>query len=284
MVSVFFEIAFYETTLLGLIQMKALSYPESPCGILSFDFDGTLLAPESEPAVDSHFFEMMKQLRERGWIWGINTGRSEGQMKQGFMEGEFPFLPDFLVARERELFTPGEFGRWMPVTEWNKQMEKDHKKFFRKMKKPIYRVKKFVDRETKANWVEESEGAVGVIASDEAEMAEICRVIDEEVLQFPILGYLRNSIYLRFSHKDYHKGSSLAEVARRTGVGPASIFAVGDGHNDLEMLDRQYAHYIACPNNAHNDIKERVKAQGGYVAKERGSKGVIEALRYFFFQ
>lgn len=262
--------------------MKALSYPGSPCGILSFDFDGTLLDPESSPVLEPMFFEEIKRLRACGWVWGINTGRSEAQMKQGLLEGGFPFLPDFLVARERELFTPGDFGRWLPVKDWNARVAKDHKKFFRKAKKPILRVKKFVMEQTNADWVEEAGDPAGVVATSEKELGRICEVIDAEAKAYPFLGYLRNTIYLRFSHKDYHKGSSLAEVTRRTGVRAEQVFAAGDGHNDLEMLDRCYASYIACPSNAHEEIKEHVRRQGGYVASGRGSVGVLEALNEFF--
>ncbi len=262
--------------------MKPLPYPEAPVGILSFDFDGTLHDPEADPAVEMEFFEKIMKLRELGWIWGINTGRSQLQMKQGFMEVRFPFLPDFLVARERELYTPSEFGNWYPVEDWNRQVERDHKRFFRKVKKPLQRIREYVVSETQAEWVEQEGDPAGVVASTEAEMAKICERIDAEALHSPLLGYLRNTIYLRFSHKDYHKGSALAEVTKRTGITAAEVLVAGDGHNDLDMLQCCYANWIICPSNAHVDVQQAVKDQGGYIAKERASLGVLEALEHFF--
>ena len=48
------------------------------------------------------FFELIRKLREeQGVIWGINTGRSMEHMVEGFMESRFPFLPDWVVAREQ---------------------------------------------------------------------------------------------------------------------------------------------------------------------------------------
>lgn len=262
--------------------VKRLPYPEVPVGILSFDFDGTLHDPESDPAVAVEFFEKIMRLRELGWIWGINTGRSQAQMKQGFMEVGFPFVPDFLVARERELYTPGEFGNWYPVEDWNRQVEKDHKRFFRKMKKPLQRIKEHVVCHTKAEWVEQEGDPAGLVASTEEEMAAICKVIDKEAECAPLLGYLRNSIYLRFSHKDYHKGSTLAEVTRRTGITAAGVLVAGDGHNDLDMLNRRYANWIICPSNAHADVQQVVVDEGGYVSRGHSSQGVLEALEHFF--
>ena len=84
--------------------MKTLPPPPQPKAILSFDFDGTLHDPAAAPPVPVAFFELLRTLREEKQIvWGINTGRSMHQMVEGFIESRFPFLPDWVVAREREI-------------------------------------------------------------------------------------------------------------------------------------------------------------------------------------
>lgn len=267
---------------LGMNMMKPLVMPEKIVGVLSFDFDGTLVCPESDPQLDPQFFEVIRQFREAGWVWGVNTGRSQMQMLSGFMEGEFPFLPDFLVAREREIYTPGEFNRWVPVAEWNKRSEKDHKKVYRKARKFLKVVQSYVENETDAQWVSEDGDPAGIVAKSVEEMAKILAFIDPQLGRYENLGYLRNTIYLRFSHKDYHKGTSLVEVARRCGVEREQVFAIGDGHNDIDMLRREYAGMIACPGNADDEVKDHVREQGGYVCDARASLGVIEAFEHFF--
>ena len=86
----------------------------------------------------------------------------------------------------------------------------------------------------------------------------------------------------RFGDLAYQKGSSLARVAQRLGIAPAGIFAIGDSHNDLEMLDRGTAAMIACPANTVPEISAHVKAQGGYLCRQSYSEGAVEALRHFF--
>lgn len=262
--------------------MQPLPSPEKVTGLLSFDFDGTLVCPDSDPQLDPKFFEVIQQSREQGLMWGVNTGRSQMQMLSGFMEGNFPFLPDFLIARERELYTPGAMNRWMPVMEWNKRSDKDHKKVYRRARKFIKAVRDHVENTTTARWVTEKGDPAGIVASSVEEMAEILAFIDAQIGEHKDLGYLRNTIYLRFSHKDYHKGSSLAEVARRCGLGKEKVFAIGDGHNDIDMLHRDYAHMIACPANADEEVKQHVREQGGYICNQRASLGVIEAISHFF--
>ncbi len=262
--------------------MQKLDLPKEITGILSFDFDGTLLDPTTSPQLDPHFFEIIEDLRVKGWIWGINTGRSQMQTVAGFNEGKFPVLPDFMVARERELYLPGEFGRWLAIDEWNKRSEKDHKKMFRKAKRLLKQIREYVKSSTKARWVSEEGDPAGVIATSHEEMDDIIAYIDEHKGKVPLVGYLRNTIYMRFSHKDYHKGSSLAEITRRCNLDASKVFAIGDGHNDLDMLHSDYASMIACPSNSSHEVKLHVEEQGGLVCQQPASLGAIEALRHFF--
>ena len=92
---------------------------------------------------------------------------------------------------------------------------------------------------------------------------------------------MRNTMYLRFCHEDYNKGTALGELGRLLGLEPAQIFAAGDHFNDLPMLDGRFAQWVACPSNAVEPVKELVRAKGGYVASSECSGGVVEALRHF---
>ncbi|NJM38396.1 MAG: hypothetical protein HC845_11365 [Akkermansiaceae bacterium] len=116
--------------------MKTLPLSSAPTAILSFDFDGTLHHPGTSPPVPTEFFEVISLLRqERNIVWGINTGRSMPQLIEGFVESRFPFLPDWVVAREHEIFLPNPFGRWLPYTTWNNRCEKEIHRLFKKLQK-----------------------------------------------------------------------------------------------------------------------------------------------------
>lgn len=262
--------------------MEKLELPTEVNGILSFDFDGTLLNPETDPQLEPYFFEMIHQLRKDGWIWGINTGRSQMQTISGFNDGKFPILPDFMVARERELYLPGDFGRWLPINDWNRQSEKAHKKMFKKARKLLEEIREFVENNTQARWVSEAGDPAAVIATTHEEMDKIIAHVDLHKGKVEVMGYLRNTIYMRFSHKDYHKGTSLAEVTRRCNLDASKVFAIGDGDNDLDMLHNDFAGMIACPANSSLVVKEHVKQQGGLICEKSASLGAIEALQHFF--
>ena len=113
-------------------------------------------------------------------------------------------------------------------------------------------------------------------------MDRIVEFINTLAPQFPLMGYERNTIYLRFGHIEYNKGSVLQELGRQLGIGPDCIFAAGDNHNDLSMLNTDIAHRIACPSNSIDEVKHHVYNAGGYVATRPGSAGMVETLAHYF--
>ena len=262
--------------------MRVLDYPAEVRGILSFDFDGTLFLPENEVVLEPVFYETIEKLRQDGWLWAINTGRSLLFMLEGFEQSSFPFSPDFLVAREREIYTPGDrFGRWHRLEDWHENYMRDTAHFMKESAGFIDLMKQYIEDETAAQWIEEEGDPAGIIASSEDEMIVIAEFVEEQRKSYDLVGVLRNSIYMRFTHKDYHKGTSLQELARRVQVPVERVFAVGDGHNDIDKLHPDVAGMIACVGNSQQEVKDYVSSHGGYVAKAHGSLGSVEALNYF---
>lgn len=263
--------------------MQILDPVEKVGAVLSFDFDGTLHDPSAVPTVPVRFFEVIRSLRETHQaVWGINTGRSMAHVVEGLVEARSPILPDWVVAREREIYFPNRFGRWIPAGDWNKRCEKDITRLFKKHRKLLKQIREEVLSHTGAEWLELEGDPAGLIARREEDMEWILPRIVELTKEAPDLGWQRNSIWLRFGHRGYHKGSSLGEVARHFGVGTDRCFAIGDSHNDFEMLDPANAGMFACPSNAVEEIRHHVAAHGGYLAKTGHGHGAVEALEHFF--
>ena len=83
-------------------------------------------------------------------------------------------------------------------------------------------------------------------------MDRIVRFIDEARVAHDKFHYQRNTIYLRFCHADYHKGAALAELSRLIEIPRENIFAAGDHHNDISMLDGRYAQVSRLPGQRHS--------------------------------
>lgn len=251
--------------------------------LLSFDFDGTLHNPAESPSVARELFEILQLLKKtRHATWGINTGRSLPHLLEGLQESGFPFMPDFIVAREREIFYADAKGDWQADATWNDDCHREITTLLHDCRELMAQIRHLVEEHTGAEWIVLPGEPAGLIARTEAEMEWIMSKITPMVPADSALGWQRNSIYLRFGPRHFQKGSSLTRVAHTLGAARENIFAIGDSHNDLEMLDPTVATMIACPANAIADIQRHVLARGGYLCDACYSAGVCEALRHFF--
>ncbi len=253
-----------------------------PTFILSFDFDGTLVHPESDPIFHPSLGQMIQQLRGQGAAWVINTGRSLSQTLQGLAQYGIFMEPDYIIAQECDIYRPGLFSKWTDFGSWNRQARKAHDRFVKDHQASLNTIKQMVETQTQASFLQGDYGELGIVGTSEEEMDVIATFIDTHTQQFPDIGYHRNSIYLRFSHSGYSKGTALSELARLLGLTADQCFAAGDNHNDLSMLDPRHARMIATPGNALPPIKAHVERLGGFVATKYASEGMMQALAHFF--
>lgn len=250
--------------------------------LLSLDFDGTLVSHIGEPALDRQCMELIRELQDTGSVWAINTGRSVDLLESGLSNFEFEIRPDFILTTERDVFRPGGNGeKWEPFGDWNDRCARDHAELFSSARPILAEVVDFVTQETKARLIYDADRLEGLAAENETEMERITEFIERARLGHPKFHYQRNGIYLRFCHADYHKGAALAELARLIKVSRANIFAAGDHHNDISMLDGKVAAMPSCPANAIPRVQSAVRDAGGYVAQEEHGAGVYEALIHF---
>jgi hypothetical protein len=226
--------------------------------------------------------ELIRELQNAGALWAINTGRSVDLLESGLTDFSFPIRPDFILTTERDVFRPGGNGdTWEPFGDWNERCARDHAELFSSANSVLAEVVDFVTRETKARLIYDAERLEGLVAENDKEMGRIVEFIEGARASHPNLDYQRNTVYLRFCHADYHKGAALAELARLLEVPRENIFASGDHHNDISMLDGKIAGMSSCPANAIQEVQDAVRNAGGYVAKKEYGAGVHEALLHF---
>ena len=248
--------------------------------LVSTDFDGTLVSHASDPVFDHDCMALIRDLQREGAIWAINTGRSVSLLEEGLQDFGFPIQPDFILTSERDVFRPTNSG-WEPYGDWNERCAQAHAELYHSASSVLAEVVDFVTRETKARVIYEIDQPVGLIATSEEEMNRVTEFIGRAGSGEPKFHYQRNTTYLRFCHADYHKGAALKELSRLTTIGRETIFAAGDHHNDISMLDGRYAGLPACPANAIDEVKEAVRRAGGWVAEQEYGAGVHEALLHF---
>ena len=240
------------------------------------DFDGTIAEADGRP-ISEEFFTRLRAWREiRPVYWVINTGRTFDSLQDELLRRNVPIWPDWAVAMEREIWLIRN-RRAVGWFEWNRKCELMHTQLFESVH-PVWKlIEDYVANHTDAQLVADTGSPIGIIASSEDEADEISAYMAPILANWPTLVAVRNSIYFRFSHKFYHKGACLEAIANGLAVQPSQIFLAGDHLNDLPMMERRYARYLSCPGNAVDEVKEKITAQGGYVAQATVAEGVLEA-------
>jgi hydroxymethylpyrimidine pyrophosphatase-like HAD family hydrolase len=250
--------------------------------LLSTDFDGTLVWQPATPPVSHELFTMLQALHAKGVKWAVNTGRTLWHLEDGLRrEFRFPVEPDFVIVEERDIYRRTRSGGWEPFGDWNKRSAEHLDELFRLAGPLLAEVLAFLERLDGAQPIHDRGRFIGAATATLEDMDRLCVFLDKLRARLPLFNYQRNTIYVRFCHNDYSKGTALGELTRHLELRPGEVFAAGDHHNDLPMLDSRFAAFIACPSNSCEEVKFAVKAAGGYLARGIASHGIVEALRHF---
>lgn len=249
--------------------------------LISTDFDGTLIEPGSEGRCPEAFAAALDDHAGRGGLWALNTGRSLEHALHGIELFRPPVSPDFLLTNERDVFRRGDGLGWVAHGTWNETCRRRHAELFQEADKIFSFVHGLAGEIPHFTVLYENDLPAGLVTTTEEVMERVAGEIAQAAEHCPEFAFQRNTIYLRFCHRAYHKGSALEELCRLEGFARDDVFAAGDHYNDLSMLDGTYAAMTACPANAIDLVKEAVRASGGYVARLNWAEGVAEAMRHF---
>jgi len=256
---------------------------DSDVKLFVFDLDGTALGGHEPYArFPRPFARLLDDLDRRGVRWATNTTWS--------VENQFHLVADSGL-RSRPAVLTGSTGRAMATIRGGRLcIDRRHER------RVLARDRRF--RRKHAPAVREAlgrllaEDLIDRLALNRFEQNMItfgcrrgCRKRAWEVVE-PLL---RSRAYHPWDpHRpasgtllpDYmNKGEALRVIQRRVKVGPGETIVAGDARNDRHMLDPSLARWLVCPANAAEEVKARVRAAGGIVARRRYSWGLVEAVR-----
>lgn len=252
-----------------------------PIRLLSTDFDGTLIGHEPDARTAASLSQALTDLRSSGAVWAVNTGRQLWFALEGLEHARLPHDPDYVLTSEKDIFRRVEEGNWEAFGDWNLRTEERTADLFGRASHVLDAIGEMVAREDGIEMLYENGRIAGLMTADAATMDVVAARIVEVASDVPEFSFNRNDVWMRFAHREIHKGSSLAELARLLGIPREEVLAIGDHHNDVPMLDGSAAGMVACPDNAVKEVKRLVRAQGGYISPFPWGEGVADAIRHF---
>lgn len=248
--------------------------------LLSTDFDGTLIEVGSEGHCSPALAKTLATFIQRGGVWAVNTGRTLEFLDEGLKTFGAPVAPQFAIVNERYIFRATAEG-WESMEPWNLRCRADHQNLWDQSGAIFQGLAEWCEKNGGVELIRVDGQLEGLITENEIKMEDVVRFVDELRKCVPDFSFQRNTIYLRFAHRSYDKGSALIHLAGELQIPLSHVIAIGDHYNDLPMLNGSSAGRVACVANAVEDIKTAVLAVGGYVAGSHSGSGVVEALTYF---
>jgi Cof subfamily protein (haloacid dehalogenase superfamily) len=260
------ERAWVNTTTVSGEPIAVVPLPEQPRGILALDIDGTLLGPGSVLAERTR--RAVHAAGEAGWLVTLATGRRWGATKpiadalglpaplicfngaliRDSLDGTIlhynPLPPTVTGPLIRELagrglqpvvyedFTSGERLLTGPQAQDSPQIAR----WFHALSDEYGPIVSRVEYDELA----QVPGASRVVIFDTEErarpLADLAADLALELRALIYEGETRNGLMIEFLHPAGTKAVAIGALAARYGLTLAETIAVGDGHNDLEML------------------------------------------------
>jgi len=252
----------------------------SPIRLISTDFDGTLFAEFENPPIPAELQRIIGGLQARGVKWAINTGRDMSSLMEALARGGISIEPDFLVLVEREIYFH-EDSRYLGLEPWNADCTRAHAELFQRVQADLPCIVGWINSRFHARLYEDAYSPFCLIAGNNGDADAIHAYLEEYCRSVPGLTVVRNDVYARFCHSAYNKGIALAELTRRLGLNSSHVFAAGDHLNDLPMLSKSCANWLAAPGNAVEQVKDAVRGQNGFVSKLSHGNGVADAIKHY---
>lgn len=248
-----------------------------PIKLISTDFDGTIFAEFENPPIPETLQQLIGELQRGGAKWAINTGRDMSSLMEALARARICVQPDYLVLVEREIHVHNGV-RYAGLEPWNSNCTRLHEELFARVRPDVPRLTDWINARFNATVYADAYSPFCWIAAGSQDAEVIHEYLEDYCRGIPHLTVVRNDVYARFSHEAYNKGSALGELARQAGVRTGQVLAIGDHLNDLPMLTRTYARWLAAPQNAVPSVKVAVTRQHGYVSRLPHGEGAAEAI------
>ncbi len=249
--------------------------------LLSTDFDGTLIGHHPDARTARSLSDALTDLRRAGALWAVNTGRQFWFALEGLEQVHLPHNPEFVLTSEKDIYRRVEEGSWEAFGDWNARTERQTLDLFGRAAHVFAAIEKLAAAEDGIEVLYENGRFAGLMTADSEMMDRTAELVREVAADVPEFSFNRNDVWMRFTHREIHKGSALAELARLLGIPRGEVLAIGDHHNDLPMLDGSAAGMVACPSNAVREVQEMVRRNNGYVSPYPWGEGVADAIRHF---
>ncbi|MBN2301218.1 MAG: HAD-IIB family hydrolase [Lentisphaerae bacterium] len=248
--------------------------------LIATDLDGTLIGSVNEFPLYAEFNARINEMRkENGLLWVACTGRNFRSYREFFSPMRvMGVMPDFIIISHAYTYSRTAFG-YMPHFLWNVHIR--------------YQmwINELAVRDAINEWYDMITGvALGVVTIrkqhnrlwlrfDSEDSANVVMdLLRERVKPFGHLRVFKYKKEVDVRSVPFTKGLAVSALAKHLNLDREHILAIGNGHNDISMLDGRVAAMVGCPSNSEAEVMRVVHEFGGHIASKRALGGVLEVM------
>ncbi len=248
-----------------------------------FDIDGTLIS-SSRPYMSEAVISGLNELKNKGVKLFIASGRHSLELEELKLNEQFEF--DGYLLLNGGYCTVGD-----KVIYENKINQDDICLMYEKIKEKSYPIlfiekdKMYINRVDQR--VRDAQASISTMIppiSQEVNVNQIYQVdpfVNQQELQDIISGtkHIKVTKWHDYAYDivpiDGGKGAAIEAIMRYYGFKKEELMAFGDGHNDIEMMEK-----VGYPIVMENG-DETLKQLATYICKDSDHDGIIDGLRHF---
>lgn len=251
--------------------------------VMATDLDGTIIGGANEFPLYTQFRDTFNDLKRRyDTAWVVCTGRTLAS----FLDFMSPMrlmgiAPDFAILRHAYIYEKTRYG-YLPHIFWNIRI------FIMQWASMLYM------RETIEEWhsmITSTTIGVSTIKKkrnrlwmrfDTEDSAEVAaNILKEKARPHRHLQVFRYLKEVDVRSVPFTKGLAVTELARHLGVPTAQVLTIGNGHNDISMLNDAVAGMTGCPANSEPEVMNIVHKMNGHISRQRSLGGVLDIIAAF---
>ncbi|MEI6564862.1 MAG: HAD family hydrolase [bacterium] len=251
--------------------------------MLVTDADGTLIGRRPEFEQYRAFRARINDLRTTyGANWVVCTGRSLMGYKRLFRAmNAFGISPDYVITHHAFIYECRSWGH-LPHWIWNLRVHWLQWKDDIALRRALPKLKKAVlSRNPFARLLYSSKDRLAFRFDDEGAANFGAEILRAEARPYQYLQVFQMPGEVDVRVIPFTKGLAVKELARHLGISNRQILVVGDGHNDISMMEMDPPCHTACPANAVAEVIEAVHRTHGHIASEKNLGGVMEAMNAY---
>lgn len=248
--------------------------------LIATDLDGTLIGSANELPLYTDFREQIDGLRERhNAVWVACTGRKFSSFWQFFLPmRNMDLLPDYVIVRHAYIFRRTSLG-FIPHLVWNISI------LIRIWREGLA-ANEAIDRwhetltggATGVNTIRRSKERLSLRFESEDSATVAANLLSQKIRDFRHLRVFVNGNDVDVRTIPSTKGMALSELAHYLSIEREHMLTIGNGSNDVSMLDGAVSGMTGCPANSDPEVMEAVHRAGGHIASHRALRGVMEIL------